>query len=51
MSKEKYYYNFDSKKQFEKWFEEMEDKIDFDEGFYVEFAYKNGYDEDEQMEW
>lgn len=45
MSKTKYYQNFDSKKQFEKWFEEMEDKIDFDEVFYVEFAYKNEDDE------
>lgn len=45
MSKQKYYKNFETKKQFEKWFEEMEDKIDFDEVFYVEFAYKNEDDE------
>ena len=45
MSKTKYYQNFDSKKQFKKWFEEMEDKIDFDEVVYVEFAYKNEDDE------
>ena len=45
MSKQKYYKNFETKKQFKKWFEEMEDKIDFDEIFYVEFAYKNEDDE------
>lgn len=39
--KQKYYVDFISKKQFYKWLEEMEDKIDWDEGITLDFAYNH----------
>jgi len=44
--KQKYYKNFESKRQFEKWLEDTIDEIDFDEIVYVEFAYKNEEDDE-----
>lgn len=43
--KQKYYKDFESKKQFEKWLEEKIDDLDFDEIVTIEFAYKNEDDE------
>ena len=41
LMKQKYYVDFISKKQFYKWLEEMEDKIDWDEGITLDFAYNH----------
>lgn len=41
MSKQKYYRDFISKREFEKWIEEKIDVLDFDEGVTIEFAYEN----------
>lgn len=41
MSKEKYYKDFTSKREFERWIEEKIDDLDFDEGVTIEFAYEN----------
>lgn len=47
--KERYYKNFESKKEFEKWLDESIDEIDFDEVVYIEFAYKNNENNENQL--